>query len=375
MRVALAHDSFTQSGGAERVVLALHEMYPDAPIFTLAYDPEVLRGIFEGSPAGQPVIIASPLQYAYRAIGKLQWLLPFMPAALRAFDLTGFDLLVSSSSMFMKGMRVPRGCVHVQYCHTPPRFLWTERGTYSREEVPAILRWLRIDRAVLGWLKRWDRRAASRVTAFVANSKNVQRRIRQFYGRESEVVYPFVDTTFFYPSKPKEDYFLVAGRLQRHKRVDIVVDVFSANGRQLHVVGDGRARGELSSRAAENVTFLGRVDDEILRDEYSGAAALIFPHEEDLGMVPLEAMACGTPVIAYRAGGVLETVVEGKTGLFFAEQTRGSLQAAIDRFTSLGGSAAFREEDLYARAEDFSRNHFVDEMSAAVARAMSGDAV
>jgi glycosyltransferase involved in cell wall biosynthesis len=369
MRVALAHDSLIQNGGAERVLAALHEMYPDAPIFTLAYRQETVDEIFGNS---SPVIVASPLQYFYKRFGHFMWTLPAIPWALRAFDFSKFDVVISSSSMFMKGIRAPRGCVHIEYCHTPPRFLWTERGSYSREEVPAAIRWLGIDRAILGALKKWDYRAAQRVNFFIANSRNVQARIKKFYGRDSEVVYPFVDVDFFYPTREKEGYFLVAGRIQKHKRVGMVVEAFNANGMQLHVVGDGRQRLELEQHTAENVTFLGHVDDEILRDEYSGASALIFPQDEDFGIVPLEAMACGTPVVAFGAGGVRETVVPGKTGIFFDEQKPASLQAALDKFAALGGDRAFLAEDLYARAEEFSRQRFEREIFSFVERTVGG---
>ncbi len=373
MRVALAHDSLVQNGGAERVLAALHELYPGAPIFTLAFRQETVDEVFSSS-ASAPVVIASPLQYFYSRFGHFMWTLPFIPWALRAFNFSNFDVVISSSSMFMKGIRVPRACVHIEYCHTPPRFLWTDRESYSREEVPTLLRWLGIDTFILGRLKAWDFRAAQRVKFFIANSRNVQRRVRQFYGRDSEVVYPFVDTEFFYPTREKESYFLFAGRIQKYKRVQVVVDVFNANGQELHVVGDGRQRHELESAAAENILFLGRASDEVLRDEYSGAAALIFPQEEDFGIVPLEAMACGTPVIAYGAGGVRETVVEGKTGIFFDQQTATALQAALDKFNVTRGSAAFRAEDLYERAEEFSKPRFMREISAFVEHAVGGGA-
>lgn len=350
MKVAIVHDSLTQFGGAERVLQALHEVYPQAPVFTLVYDKK-LAHYFEGW-----TIISSPLQHLYRILPRLQFLLPFIPLALRFFDFSGYDLVLSSSSVFAKGIRVPKGILHINYCHTPARFLWLESETYLHEEVPF---WANpFIRAYFKWMRLWDKRSADRVNFFIANSKNVQERIKKIYGRESEIIYPFVDTSFFYPSVPKENYFLVAGRLQAHKRADLVIEAFNDLKLPLHVAGTGRALDKLKILAHDNVVFLGRVEDEILRNEYSGAQAYIYPQEEDFGMMPLEANACGTPVIAYGRGGALETVIAGKTGIFFEQQNAESLKEALVQFKQ----AQFDSENLFEQAENFNKQKFKEKI-------------
>ncbi len=351
MKVAIVHDSLTQFGGAERIVQALHEIYPDAPVFTLAYDKK-LSEHFEGW-----TIISSPLQHLYNLMPRLQFFLPFIPRALKFFNFSGYDLVISSSSVFAKGIKIPRGVLHINYCHTPARFLWLESETYLREEVPAYLR--PILRAYFRRMRKWDYQNAQEVDFFIANSENVRQRIKKIYNRESAVIYPFADTSFFYPNAPKENYFLLAGRMQAHKRADLAITAFNELGLPLHVAGTGRALPKLKSIAKENIGFLESVSDEILRTEYSGAKALVFPQEEDFGIMPLEANACATPVIAYGKGGALETVVDGKTGILFSEQSKESLKNAILRFEKLHFSA----EDLFAQAEKFSKEKFKDRLT------------
>ena len=351
MKIAIVHDSITQMGGAERVLSALHEIYPDAPVFTLVYDKR-LASHFEGWK-----IVSSPLQYLYNIAPRLQFFLPLIPAALRFFDFSGFDAVISSSSAFAKGIRAPKKVLHINYCHTPARFLWIESESYLREEMPAFLRPLA--RIILAQMRKWDLQSAERINFFIANSKNVQDRIKKIYGRDSEIIYPFADTNFFYPTAPKENFYLLAGRLQAHKRADLVVRVFNRLKLPLHVVGAGRALPRLREIAGDNIIFLGRADDEILRREYSAAQALIFPQEEDFGIIPIEANACGTPVIAYGKGGALETVIENKTGVFFSKQTESSLEEALARFHKM----RFSPEDLFAQAERFNKQTFKEKIT------------
>lgn len=344
--MALVHDSLTQIGGAERVLQNLHDIYPDAPVFVLAFDKKLGRH-FEGW-----TIISSPWQYVYNFAPHLKYSLPFAPMVMRAFDFSGFDLVISSSSAFAKNITVPKGISHICYCHTPTRFLWVETNSYIKEETPA---WLRGPvRFFISRLKKWDYAGAQRVDHFITNSKNTAERIKRFYNRESEVIYPGVDTEFFHPTVPKEDYYLVAGRLQAYKKIDLVIRAFNGTNRKLHVIGQGRALEGLKRIAGKNIEFFGRVADETLRDEYSGAKAFIYPQEEDFGLMPLEAMACGTPVIAYGKGGALETVLPQKTGLFFNEPTTESLNAAVDEFEK----SEFLSEDLFDQAQKFSMDAF-----------------
>ena len=308
MRIALAHDSFTQLGGAERVVEALHELYPQAPVFTLVFDPKFREKYKDWD------IRTSGLQTLFLSLGKFQYLLPLIPWGVDNLDFSGYDLVISSSSGFVKNIRVPKNCVHINYCHTPTRFLWSNPD-YIKQEVPVILR--PAAGILLKKLKAWDFRGAQRVGKFIANSKEVQLRIKKYYNRGSEIIYPFVDVNFWHKAVPKGGYFLIAGRLQAHKKNDLIVEIFNELGLPLHVVGTGRQEAYLKSIAKSNIKLLGHISDEQLRDEYSGAKGYIFPQLEDFGLMPLEAAACGTTTLALGQGGALETVVPGVTGEFF----------------------------------------------------------
>jgi glycosyltransferase involved in cell wall biosynthesis len=260
--------------------------------------------------------------------------------------------VLSSSSGWAKGIRVPKDTVHINYCHTPARFLWIEEKSYVNDELPAFFRPFKfVVRLILSALRRWDYRAAQRVDYFIANSENTKQRIQKYYKRESHVIHPFVNTELFYPTVEKENYFLLAGRLQAHKRADIVIKAFNELQLPLKISGTGRSVEKLKSIAGPTIQFLGRVSDEELRDLYSGAQAYIFPQEEDFGIMPLEAMACGTPVIAYGKGGALETVTNGKTGLFFDSQEPVQVIKAIKNFQNM----RFSSEDLFERAQQFTK--------------------
>jgi len=346
MKVALAHDSLTQYGGAERVLQALHEIYPDAPVFTLVYD-QKLKEHFEGWR-----IVSSPLQYLYRIFPRFQFMLPFIPLALRFFDFSEFDVVISSSSTFIRAIHVPKQTVHINYCHTPARFLWGEREAYIQSEVPALFR--PFIKLYLKWMQHWDFKAAQRVDYFIANSRNVENRIKKYYQRDSTVIYPYVDIHAFYPTAPKNGHYLVAGRLQPYKNIDLVIEVFNKLKKPLHVVGVGRAKAKLEKMAGPNITFLGWVSDEILRNEFSSAAGFIYPQEEDFGLMPLEANACGTAVVALGKGGALESQITDKTAVFFKEQNIASLERAITEFET----KKFQSEDLFAQAAKFSKENF-----------------
>jgi glycosyltransferase involved in cell wall biosynthesis len=352
MKIALAHDSFTQLGGAERVIEALHEIYPEAPVFTLVFDPQ-LKSHYQGWD-----IRTSALQTVYLTAGKLQYLLPLIPWGVDNLNFSGYDLVISSSSGFIKNIRVPKPAVHINYCHTPTRFLWSN-PEYIKQEVPL---WLRPAAAVLlKRLKAWDLRGAGRVSKFIANSREVQKRIEQFYHRDSEIIYPFVDTNFWQPVKAKKDYFLIAGRLQAHKNNNLIIEIFNELKLPLHVVGTGRNERYLKSIAGTNVTFLGRVTDEQLREEYSGALGFVYPQLEDFGLMPLEAAACGTGTLAYGVGGALETVLPGVTGEFF-----GSI-GQVKQLIQTWQAQKYSLENLRKQAEKFNKEKFKQRISDFVA--------
>lgn len=345
MKIALAHDSFTQMGGAERVISVLHETFPGAPVFTLVFDPK-----FKQKYRGWD-IRTSRLQTLYLALGKLQYLLPLIPWGVDSLDFSGYDFILSSSSGFIKNLRAPKSAIHIDYCHTPTRFLWQDNG-YLRQEVPTYL--LPLARVFLARMKKWDSRGAEKVSYFIANSLEVQKRIKKFYNRDSKVIYPSVDVGFWHPTKPKSDYFLIAGRLQGHKSNDVIVKIFNDFGKPLHIAGAGRQEAYLKSIAKPNISFLGNISDEQLRDEYSGAVGYIYPQLEDFGLMPLEAMACGTATLAYGQGGALETVIPGQTGELFDSYDESKIKFLVSSWNFKKYSA----DVLRSQAEKFSKTDF-----------------
>lgn len=346
IKIALAHDSFTQLGGAERVVEAFHELFPHAPIFTLVLDRKLKDKYKDWD------IRTSWLQVVYNFIPKLQYLLPLIPLATSSLDFSGYDVVLSSSSSFIKNIKVPKSTKHICYCHTPTRFLWSE-PEYVKQEAPRLL--LPLVKLILFWMKKWDLNGSKRVKVFIANSLEVKKRIFEYYQRNSEVIYPFVDTKFWQSTKTKADFFLLVGRLQPHKNNEFVIKIFNDLGKKLHVVGTGRQEEYLKSIAHGNIKFLGRLSDSELRNEYSEAKAIIYPQVEDFGLVPLEGALCGTPTIAFAKGGALETVVSGVTGEFFSSHNSNELFQILQNFKG----SKYLNTNLVNRASEFSKEVFV----------------
>lgn len=329
MKIAIVHDYLNQFGGAERVIQALHELYPEAPIYTSIYNADKLPESFRQMDIRTSYMQHLPLVFN---LFKLYW--PFYPSAFEGFDLSEYEVILSSSSAFAKGVRKNPQQLHICYCYTPARFLWRYHDYVARESFPA---WLK---AGLPWLleplKKWDLNNCAQVDFFVAISHHVAERIKKIYDRESDIIYPPVDTELFKISNLNKDYFLLLSRLNAYKRVDLVIDAFNQLKLPLKVVGDGPLRRSLEAGAQANIEFLGRRPDNEIADLLAQCRALIFPGEEDFGIVPLEAQASGRPVIAYNAGGAKETIVDGETGLFFTPQTAAALSLAVQRcnFTS-----------------------------------------
>jgi glycosyltransferase involved in cell wall biosynthesis len=296
-------------------------------------------------------IRTSWLQVIYNFIPKFPYLLPFIPLAISSLDFSGYDIVLSSSSGFAKNIKVPKNCVHINYCHTPTRFLWQDEN-YLRQEVPKFL--LPLARLVLRGMKKWDFKGAQRVSYFIANSKEVQKRIQLYYQRTSTLIHAGVNTEFWKPTVPKSDYFLIAGRLQAHKYNDFIVEIFNELGLPLHVAGTGRQEKYLKSMAKPNITFLGKISDEQLRDEYSAATGYIYPQIEDFGLMPLEAAACGTATLAYAKGGALETVLPGVTGEFFKDYGKDKIKQMILNWQP----EKYRTDNLRSQAEKFSKEKF-----------------
>jgi glycosyltransferase involved in cell wall biosynthesis len=359
-RVAVVHEWLTIPGGSEQVVLELLEMFPQAELFASIYDPAPWPAQLTGRP-----VHASYLNRIPGARRHYQRLLPLMDRAYRSFDLTRFDLVLSSSHAFAKNVRVPPGVPHVCYCHTPMRYAW-EADFLEGEQVGRLTR-LALP-PLLSYLRRRDLRGAGSPDVFVANSRHVADRIERFYGRTAEVVNPPVDVEHFLAlERSPGDYFLMFGRVVPYKRVDLAVEACGRLGVALKVAGDGRALESVRAAArAPTIEFLGRVAererDELLR----GARALLFPGEEDFGIVPVEAQAAGVPVIAYGVGGASETIRDGRTGVLFDEQSATGLVQAIERFGALEiDDAAVREN-----AVRFGRERFRGEMATVIERAV-----
>lgn len=346
MRVNIVHDYLNQMGGAERVVLEMHRIFPQAPIYTSIYDRRKMVDF------NRLDIKTSFMQHLPLIFRFFKLYLPVYPFAFESMRIPECDVLLSSSSAFAKLVRAPKGARHICYCHTPARFLWMYEMYMQREKFPFPLnQWLPL---LLGPMKKWDIASLNRVDFFIANSKNVQERIKRFYQRDAEVIYPPIDTDYYQPDDNSADYFLLVSRLNTYKRIDIVVDAFNQLKLPLKIIGAGPDMEQLRLRSADNIEFLGRLPDEALKKHYAACRALIFPGEEDFGMIPLEAMSCGRPVVAYKAGGALETVVEGENGVFFAEQKPESLVEALQQFRNI----SFNKDAIRRHAQKFDQTVF-----------------
>lgn len=318
------HSWLNQYGGAERVLEQLHDLFPNAPVYTSMFEPRVFPKAYESWD-----IRTSFLQKVPFSRSKHQLMLFLYPMAFESFDLSGYDVVISLTSGFSHGVRAPRGS-HVSYCLTPPRFLWTFDQYVQLEGVGRSAR-LAL-RPSVPLLRRWDYRVAQRVDDFVGISRVVQERIKRCYGRQSEIIYPSIEVDSFPPSEEIDDYFLTVSRLIPYKRVDLAIQACNRLKLPLKVVGGGRSRAMLEKIAGPTIEFVGKADETTLRRLYARCRALIFPGEEDFGLTPVEAQAAGRPVIAYGRGGTRETILDGETGLHFPEQTVDSLVDALQRF-------------------------------------------
>ena len=353
-RVALVHDWLTGMRGGERCLEVFCELFPRADLFTLLHVPGSVSETIE-----RRRITTSFIQGMPGAAQRYRHYLPLFPAAVRRFDLRGYDLVLSSSHAVAKGVRVPPGALHVCYCFTPMRYVWDLYGEYFGPRAGLLTR--AVMPPLAAWLRRWDRRTAAGVHHFVAISRFVADRIRRAYGRPADVIYPPVDVARFRVEEGPGDFYLVVSALTPYKRVDLAVAAASKLGRRLVVVGSGPEEARLRSLAGPTVELLGWRDDAEIADLYARCRALLFPTVEDFGITPLEAMASGRPVIALGQGGALETVVgpgggEPATGIFFERQSVEDLAEAIQRFES--GSPRFEPKALRRRAEAFDRPLF-----------------
>ncbi len=330
MQVALVHDYLMQGmRGAERVLAVFHDLYPDAPIYTLLHDPETMGPATAGWD-----IRTSFLQRLPGAKRFHRKLFPLMPLAVERLDLREYDLVISASSAWVKNVKPAPGATHICYCYSPARFLWHWSKEYV-SSLPAGPIGRSLVRATLPALRRWDKRGTRRVTGFVAISQAVHERIRRYFERDSVIIHPPVDTDRFLPVDEEEDYFLIVGNLNRYKRVDLAIEAFNHLKLPLVVIGRGPEYERLRKLAGPTVQLLGWREDDEVAHHVARCRAFLMPQEEDFGIAPLEAQSAGRPVIAYAAGGALETIVDGQTGLLFAQQTPTALCEALYRFEQL----------------------------------------
>ncbi len=324
MKVAIVHDWLNQWGGAEQVLDVLHGLFPNAPVYTSIYDPDAVPSAWKSWDIRPSWMDRLPAIHR-----RHQPYLPLYALAFARMNLSGYDLVISNKSGFCHGVHTGPEALHICYCLTPTRYVWDYQGYVQREAVSPLVRILLLP--LIAILQNWDRRAADRVDLFVAISDTVRARIARFYERDAPVIHPPVDVDRFRVEESKQDFYLIVSRLVPYKRLDLAIEAFRRLARPLVVIGDGRARGQLQAAAPDNVRFLGHLSNGQVSRYMARAKALILPGEEDFGVVPLEAQAAGTPVIAYAGGGALETVVEGVTGTLFSQQTPESLLEAVER--------------------------------------------
>ncbi len=367
MRVAIVHYWLVSMRGGEKVLEALCDLFPEADIFTHVYDPEKISDTIRKHKIIPTFINALP-----RARRYYKQYLPLMPIALEQIDLRGYDLIISSESGPAKGIIPPAGALHICYCHSPMRYIWNMFHDYQ-ERAGLLTRLLMPP--LCHYIRGWDAVASMRVDRFIANSETVAARIEKYYRRDSTVIHPPVSIDQFesVPIDEVEDYYLLAGELVAYKRPDLAVEAFNALGRRLIVIGGGEMLDVIRKMAGPSVTVLGQQPFSVLRHHYARCRALVFPGEEDFGIIPVEVMASGRPVIAYGRGGVTETVTAGVSGWFFEEQTAAAIERAVHEFEQMH----FDPREIKAQAEKFNKNRFISEfvqvVEAELGRSLSSD--
>ncbi len=353
MKVAIIHDWLVTWGGSEQVLGQIVQLYPDSDLYALIdFFPETERDFILNKKVTTSFIQRLPF-----ARKKYRTYLPLMPLAIEQFDLSEYDLIISNSHAVAKGVLTNSSQIHISYCYTPMRYAWDLQNQYLKEtKLNKGIKGL-ITKAILHYIRIWDLSTANRVNHFITLSHYIARRIKKIYGRDSTVIYPPVDTEKYHIGNIKEDFYLAASRMVPYKRIDLIVEAFSMMPeKRLIVIGDGPEFENIKRKAKKNVELLGYQKDNILKEYLQKAKAFVFAAEEDFGILPVEAQACGTPVIAFGRGGVLETVVENKTGIFFKEQTAKSLIEAINIFEKK--QDMFKPDEIRKNAVRFSIDRF-----------------
>ncbi|MDO8513308.1 MAG: glycosyltransferase [bacterium] len=351
-KIALIHDWLTVPGGSERVLEVLHKMYPEAPIFTTIYNKKNFPQFSDAK------IITSHLDKIPLAHKKYQIFIPLMPKAVESYDLSNYDIIISDSHACAKGAIKAKGAYHICYCHTPLRYVW-----FPDIDQRANSSWIR--KKAANYLKKWDLATINRVDEYYGNSNYICQRIKTIYHRDAGTIYPPVDINKWKTSDRVGKYFLFVSRLVSHKKAEIVIEAFNRLERPLKIVGDGPELENLRKIAKPNIEFTGRISDDELKNIYSQTQALIFPSIDDFGIVPIEVMASGRPVIAINKGGASETIVEGKTGLHFENVTPEAIISAVQKFNLNN----FDSSEIRQWAEKFDTSLFIDNIKKAVAKA------
>lgn len=356
MKVALVHEFLTKLGGAERVVKEFADMFPQAPIFTLFYDEANVGSVFP-----KERVRTSKLQKYYKILKAPQPLLPYMSKAIESFDFSGYDLVLSSSSGFAHGIITPVDTIHICYCHSPMRYAWDYTHEYRKEKGSGIFGKLKnmLISKTLHKIREWDFIASDRPDYYIANSKTVQNRIKKYYKLESDIIYPPVNTKQFKISPNSDNYFLIISTLTPYKKIDLAIQVFNELKKTLIIIGDGHDKARLQKLAKPNIHFLGRKSDKEIKEHLANTTAFIFPGEDDFGMAPVEAMASGKPIIAYKKGGATETVIDGQCGVFFEKPEAEALKNAVMKFLDKKREGKFDANRIAKHAKQFSREVFI----------------
>lgn len=361
MKVALVHDWLTEMGGAEKVFRAIYDLYPEADIYTLVANEALLEKL--GVPNDK--VHTSFISRLPFAKTKYRNYLPLFSRAIESFDLSSYDLIISSSYSVAKGVLTHTNQVHICYCHSPVRYAWDLYHQYLRESNLTKGIKAMVVKNVLHKLRIWDVISANRVDYFIANSNYIAKRIQKVYRRDATTIYPNVDVTSFTLEENKDDYYFTCSRLVPYKKIDLIVKAFAQMPtKKLVVIGDGPDMSKVKAVATSNVELMGYQSFEVLRSKMQKAKAFVFAAEEDFGIAPVEAQACGTPVIAFGKGGSLETVIDGKTGVLYYEQTEQAIIDAVDKFERIQGNLKF--ELIRANAEAFSTSRFKEEFESYV---------
>ncbi|MBI4975567.1 glycosyltransferase [Candidatus Peregrinibacteria bacterium] len=348
-KIALVFDWMTTNGGAEKVNLLLHKMFPEAPIFTSIFNSNKVQG-FE-----KAAVTTSFIQHLPFAKTWHQIYIGLMPYAYELFDLSEYDIVISSSHSCAKGIITKPETLHICYCHTPMRYAWDNWHSYIKEyNINPIFK--TFGKNKMHRLRIWDRLAAERVDYFIANSSITKQRIEKYYNKSSSVIYPAIKCSEYKIVPQTKGYFLAVGRLTPYKKFDLIIETFNRTGLPLKIVGTGIAENSLKKMANGNIEFLGHVEDRELKNLYSECEALIFPQIEDFGITALEGMACGRPIIAFKEGGALDTIIENKTGMFFDKQTPLHLKGAIEKY--LENKKKFNPEEIRNHALKFDEKEF-----------------